>query len=75
MNTPTINIQIDENALRQQIEQTLDKALLDAAIRLRLAADSLDRGEWWESFSAENAKRLRAEYERGYEDARAEAKS
>lgn len=60
--TPSINIQIDQDALREQVEGVITQAMRDAAMRLRTAADGLDNGEWWQ-FHDEN---LKSEYERGF---------
>ena len=70
--TPSINIQIDEQALRDQIDETVQKVLREAATRLRIAADTLDNGEWIKEFEGHQEQRLRDEYARGRKDALAE---
>lgn len=45
--TPEIKITIDQDALRQQVEDTLQGVLQEASLRLRQAADDLDGGAWW----------------------------
>lgn len=70
--TPSINIQIDEKALRDQVERTVQAALRDASMRLRFAADALDNREWIKEFEEHQEQRLRDEYTRGRMDALAE---
>jgi len=70
--TPSINIQIDEQALRDQIDKTVQGALREASMRLRFAADALDNSEWIKGFEEHQEQRLRDEYERGRKDALAE---
>lgn len=52
--TGKITIQIDEDALREQINGILRTAINDAADSLRRAADQLDGGEW--------ARRMQEQY-------------
>lgn len=70
--TPSINIQIDEQALRDQIDRTVQDALREASMRLRVAADALDNREWIKGFEEHQEQRLRDEYERGRKDALAD---
>ncbi|WP_067198897.1 hypothetical protein [Microbacterium sp. XT11] len=70
--SPSINIQIDEQALRDQIDKTVQDAFREASMRLRLAADALDGGEWIRGFEEHQEQRLRDEYERGRKHALAE---
>lgn len=39
-----INITIDEDALRKQVQEVVDEALKEASLKLRLAADALNPG-------------------------------
>lgn len=41
---PNINIQIDQEALREQVGGVIKSELREAAMRLRFAADQLDPG-------------------------------
>lgn len=66
-----LNIQIDEDALRKQIQDTLDKVLIDASWKLRAAADSLfpefleeDRRWMDEEVERRVSERLKAEGEK-----------
>ncbi|MBT2484819.1 MULTISPECIES: hypothetical protein [unclassified Microbacterium] len=70
--TPSIKIQIDEAALKEQVTKALQESMQDAAMRLRSAADALDGGRWITEFEEYQAKRLRDEFERGRRDALAE---
>lgn len=70
----SIKIQIDEEALRQQVETSLQEATESAAMRLRSAADVLDGGRWITEFEKFQEQRMRDEYARGRADAVAEAK-
>ena len=51
---PPIDIRIDEDALKKQVESAITDALRDASMKLRFAADALDpdylkyRDEWVE---------------------------
>jgi hypothetical protein len=72
--TPNINIQIDQDALREQIEKTIHKAFREASMRLRIAADQLDKNEWADNFFANQEERVKAEYKRGFEEGRAAVK-
>lgn len=73
-NTPNhITIQVDEEALREQVEATVRKVLFDMSMRLRFAADSLDNNEWINGFNANHEAEAQQAYERGLADGRAEA--
>lgn len=43
-----INIVIDGEALRKQVETAINRAMNEAADQLRYAANILDRGAWME---------------------------
>lgn len=62
-NSNNITIQIDEQALRDQIDQAISEAFLNAAGNLRHAADILDGGKFWDVQSEYH----RDEYQRGFE--------
>lgn len=62
----TINVQIDQKALRKQIQDTLDEEMVKVAIRLHNAAFEIG-GDKFLDIDRENFKH---EYERGYADAR-----
>lgn len=66
-----INIQIDPEALKAQIEEAVATEFNEFAMRLRTAADVLDRGKFWEWRDEEDAKELKREYERGFADGKA----
>lgn len=44
-----IDIRIDEDAIKKQVETAVTEALVAASMKLRVAADSLNPGflDWW----------------------------
>lgn len=67
-----ITIQVDEEALREQVENSVRKVLFDMSMRLRFAADSLDNNEWINGFNANREEEAKQAYERGLAEGRAQ---
>lgn len=66
-----ITIQVDEDALRKQVEEAIEKVLQEMSMRLRFAADHLDKSEWINGFNEIHQQELKRSYERGVNDGRA----
>lgn len=60
---PEIKIQLDEEGIKAQIQETIGSQFYDFATRLRVAADALDGGQWWR----EHENYIKSEYDRGFE--------
>ena len=52
-----IQIQIDPEGLKAQIEQAVTAQFEEFAMRLRVAADDLDQGKFWKWREGEDRKR------------------
>lgn len=59
---PEIKIQLDEEALRQQITSVIEEQFIQFSWRLRAAADAIDAGTWVKNQEAW----VKSEYERGF---------
>lgn len=61
---PEIKIQLDEDGIKAQLQESIGSQFRDFSMRLRVAADDLDGGKWWD----EHREYIEAEYDRGYQD-------
>lgn len=66
-----INIQIDPEALKTQIQEVVHKEFGEMATRLRMAADALDQGKFWEWRSEEDNRLREQAYQKGFEAGKA----
>lgn len=60
---PEIKIQLDEDGIKAQLQESIGSQFRDFSMRLRMAADALDGGHWWQ----EHEKFIKSEYDRGFE--------
>lgn len=65
-----ITIQVDEEALRSQVQDAVDGSLRAAAMQLRYAADTLDGGAGMKALEEHHQRQLDLAYERGVKTGR-----
>lgn len=68
-----ITIQVDQDALRKQVEDTLTKVFQEMSMRLRFAADELDKSDWINGFNEIHQQELKKAHERGIAEGRTAA--
>lgn len=66
-----ITIQVDEEALREQLETIIQKALEEMSMRMRFAADALDKSKWLDEFHEFHQNELKEARKKGFEEGRA----
>lgn len=60
---PEIKIQLDEEGIKAQIEDAIGSKFHEFSMRLRIAADALDGGQWLQ----ESEAYIKSEYDRGFQ--------